>query len=119
LDRIRPSWSNPPSAPGRVEGRKYDLLLSMNLEGPWAVGEAASDGVPEHNVRLKIQLGEYSVQIATSNHRGALQKPYTRPEMPFLHATHTRPVAVAKALPTHALRKYRLREVMVQGPKQT
>jgi hypothetical protein len=33
--------------------------------------------------------------------------------------THTRPVAAAKALPTHALRKYLLREVMVQRPKQT
>jgi hypothetical protein len=28
--------------------------------------EAASDGVPEHNVRVKIHLGEYSVQKRNS-----------------------------------------------------
>jgi hypothetical protein len=90
----------------------------MNLEGPWAVGKAASDGVPEHNVRLKIQLGEYSVQKRNSRPQASATKVLYKAGMSFLHA-HTRPVAAARALPTHALRKYRLREVMVQGPKQT
>jgi hypothetical protein len=84
--------------------------------GGWGSGKRWSSRAQRP---IKIQLGEYSVQSAqqTTGKRYKIPLQGGKCHSCMQH-THTRPVA-AKALPTHALRKYRLREVMVQGPKQT